>query len=87
MICNISMQHDEQKFNRKGIFMLIRVKYVDDRFDMVRPESLDRLLEAGKVQEFQRRDGWVMPGLGNLRRQTRNDYSGVERRSRMAGGR
>jgi len=64
--------------------MLIRVKYVDDRFDMVRPESLDRLLEAGKVQEFQRRDGWVMPGIGNLRRQNRNDYGGIERRSRLA---
>jgi len=63
--------------------MLIRVKYVDDRFDMVRPESLDRLLEAGKVQEFQRRDGWVMPGIGTMRRQNRNDYGGIERRSRL----
>jgi len=67
--------------------MLIRVKYVDDRFDMVRPESLDRLLEAGKVQEFQRRDGWVMPGTGNLRRTVRSDYSGTERRTRLTGKR
>jgi len=67
--------------------MLIRVKYVDDRFDMVQPESLDRLLEAGKVQQFQRRDGWVMPGVGNLRRTNRNDYSGTERRTRLTGKR
>lgn len=60
--------------------MLIRVKYVDDRFDMVRPEILDRLLEAGKVREFQRSDGWVMPGIGNLRHKKRNNYSGPERR-------
>lgn len=65
--------------------MLIRVKYVNDRFDMVRPESLDRLLEAGTVQEFQRRDGWVTPGRGNLRCKNRNDYSGTERRARLAG--
>ena len=64
--------------------MLIRVKYVDDRFDMVRPESLDRLLAAGMVQEFQRRDGWVMPGTGNLRHTARSDYSGTERRTRLA---
>jgi len=60
--------------------MLIRVKYVDDRFDMVRPEILDRLLETGRVQEFQRRDGWVMPGSGNLRRTNRTKYTGAERR-------
>jgi hypothetical protein len=63
--------------------MLIRVKYKDDRFDMVRPGILDRLLEAGKVCEFQRRDGWVMPGIDNLRRGKRNAYSGPERRMRL----
>lgn len=60
--------------------MLIRVKYVDERFDMVRPDILDRLLEAGKVQEFQRSDGWVMPGMGRLRGNSRNSYSGPDRR-------
>lgn len=60
--------------------MLIRVKYVDDRFDMVRPEILNRLLAAGKVREFERQEGWVIPGIGNLRRSTRNSYSGPDRR-------
>lgn len=60
--------------------MLIRVKYVDDRFDMVRPEILDRLLEAGKVREFQRSDGWVVPGIGDLRRKNKNGFSGTDRR-------
>lgn len=64
--------------------MLIRVKYVDDRFDMVRPDILDRLLEAGKVREFERQDGWVMPGIGNLRRIGRSEYSGVDRRMSRA---
>lgn len=67
--------------------MLIRVKYLDDRFDMVSPEILDRLIEAGKVREFQRRDGWVMPGIGNLRRKNRSDYSGPDRRSMRPGER
>lgn len=60
--------------------MLIRVKYVDERFDMVRPEILDRLLEAGKVREFQRSDGWVIPGIGNVRRKNRAEYTGTDRR-------
>ncbi|MHB8122368.1 MAG: GSU3473 family protein [Desulfuromonadaceae bacterium] len=64
--------------------MLIRVKYVDERFDMVRPEILDRLLEAGKVREFQRSDGWVMPGISSLRhKKDRDDYSGTDRRRRQ----
>lgn len=52
---------------------------------MVRPDVLDRLLEAGKVREFQRSDGWVMPGIDTLRRKKdRLDYSGTDRR-RMQG--
>jgi hypothetical protein len=68
----------------KGIVMLIRVKYVDDRFDMVRPEILDRLLEAGKVREFKRQEGWVLPGKDSVRCMNRNDYSGIERRATLA---
>lgn len=62
--------------------MLIRVKYVDERFDMVRPEILNRLLEAGKVREFQRQDGWVMPGIGHVRNKNRRGYSGPGLRMR-----
>lgn len=62
--------------------MLIKVKYVDDRFDMVRPEILNLLLESGKVREFKRSDGWVMPGKDNLRSMTKIEYSGPDRRMR-----
>jgi len=64
--------------------MLIRVKYVNDTFDMVRPETLDRLLGAGEVLEFRRCEGWVMPGMDTLRRKNRRDYSGPDRRNRRA---
>jgi hypothetical protein len=69
-----------RKFIWRGIVMLIRVKYEYDRFDMVRPGILDRLLEEGKVREFQRKDGWVLLGIDNLRRRDRQEYSGPERR-------
>lgn len=62
--------------------MLIRVKYLDDRFDMVRPEIFDHLLASGKILEFERRDGWVMPGATALRSKNKNGYSGSDRRMR-----
>lgn len=64
--------------------MLIRVKYVNEHFDMVRPEILDRLLETGKVREFQRSDGWAILGIDNLRRKNKNDYAGSGRRKILA---
>lgn len=67
--------------------MMIKVKYLDDSFDMVRPEILDRLLDAGKIGEFQRRDGWVAPGTGKLRSRAKGTYSGPERRMRRMGER
>lgn len=62
--------------------MLIRVMYTDNSFDMIRPEMLDLLLEKGSVCSFLRRDGWVMPEIGNMRRKNTNDYSGSDRRLR-----
>lgn len=62
--------------------MLIRVMYTDNSFDMVRPEMLDLLLEKGTVCTFLRRDGWVMPEIGNMRRNNSNEYSGSDRRLR-----
>jgi hypothetical protein len=72
-----------QKVYQEVIVMLIRVKYEDDRFDMVRPVMLNRLLEAGKVLEFRRSDGWVMPGIDSLRRGKMNAYFGTERRMNL----
>jgi len=60
--------------------MLIRVKYIDDRFDMVRPEMLNLLLDMGNVREFKRVDGWVRVDGSNMRNSKRAAYSGPERR-------
>ena len=65
-----------------GDVMLIRVKYTDNRYDMIRPEFLDHLIENGAVREFLRRDGWVVPGQDRLRRIGREPYSGPDRRMR-----
>jgi hypothetical protein len=80
VFCPDSEGHLAEKIFGGGIVMLIRVKYEDDRFDMVRPGILNRLLEEGKVREFQRKDGWAMLGIDNLRRRNIQEYSGPERR-------
>ncbi|MDD2499195.1 MAG: hypothetical protein PHN92_00080 [Geobacter sp.] len=60
--------------------MLIRVKYNDNRYDMVRPETLDRLLEMGAVSEFHRRDGWVVSSSDSVRKSSRSGFTGPDRR-------
>lgn len=62
--------------------MLIRVRYMDNHFDMIRPEVLNHLLEDGSVKSFLRRDGWVTPGLDHMRAKSMGGYSGPERRLR-----
>lgn len=62
--------------------MLIRVRYADNHYDMIRPEILNRLLEKGSVESFLRSDGWVIPGSGALRSAAKSGYSGPERRMR-----
>jgi hypothetical protein len=64
--------------------MLIRVKYVDNRFDMVRPEILNQLLDSGDVLEFRRMDGWIAAGNKDLRRKNGGSYFGPERRKLRA---
>lgn len=65
-----------------GEIMLIRIKYMDNRYDMIRPEFLDHLIKKGDVREFQRKDGWVVVGLHEIRHKRRPAYTGPERRMR-----
>lgn len=61
--------------------MLIRIKYRDGRFDMVKASHLDRLMARGDVCSFLRRDGWVALDGGRLRGHGgRGFYLGPEKR-------
>lgn len=61
--------------------MMIRVMYDDGRFDMVKPQMLDQLLDTRRVTSFRRADGWAVVGRDPLRsRGRRSDYQGPERR-------
>ena len=48
--------------------MLIRVMYRDGKFDMIKPQLLDKLLEKHKVTSFLRSNEWAVVGRDSIRR-------------------
>lgn len=60
--------------------MLIRVMYNDGRFDMVKPQLLDNLLNKQQVTSFKRAAGWVVVGRDMVRSGHSRQYRGPERR-------
>jgi hypothetical protein len=61
--------------------MLIRVMYTDGKFDMVKPQILDMLLDSNRVTSFKRSDSWAVVGRDALRSGGSNGYKGQERRA------
>ena len=60
--------------------MLIRVMYSDGRFDMIKPNMLDNLLDKQSVTSFKRTSGWAVVGRDPIRSSGRFNYHGTERR-------
>ena len=60
--------------------MMIRVMYSDGRFDMVKPNMLDNLLERQTVTSFKRDSGWAVVGRDIIRSSGQGNYRGTERR-------
>lgn len=60
--------------------MLIRVMYSDGRFDMVKPNLLDRLIDRQLVTSFKRTGGWAVVGRDTIRSSSQPGYHGVDRR-------
>ena len=66
--------------------MLIRVMFDDGRFDMVKPQILDLLLETEKLTSFKRSDSWAVVGRDSIRRTSNSSqgYAAPERRACLA---
>ncbi len=60
--------------------MLIRVMYKDNKYDMVKPFSLDKLIMSGRIKKFLRSEGWATIGVDPIRGHS-GSYEGQERRS------
>ncbi len=61
--------------------MLIRVMYSDGRFDMVKPNVLDNLLDQQIVTSFKRTNGWAVVGRDAIRSSSRSSYRGTGKAS------
>ena len=57
--------------------MLIRVKYLDYGYDMVKKNVVDILIDSNKVVEFKRATGWVRIGVDPIRK-TRRDRTTIQ---------
>jgi hypothetical protein len=51
--------------------MLIQVHYPDNRFDYVKENMLDLLIETKKITRFRRSSGWVTLGVDPVRMKRR----------------
>lgn len=62
--------------------MLIRVKYPNGKFDMVREFRLDYLIETKVIHSFERSSGWVVLGVDPIRQPgKRSQHRAPERRA------
>jgi hypothetical protein len=66
--------------------MLIRVMYDDGKFDMVKPQMLDTLLETKRITSFKRDKGWTVIGRDTIRSRSHSSkgYAAPERRACLA---
>jgi len=60
---------------------MIRIRYPDGRFDMVKVARLNALIETEEIEGFKRASGWVALGRDPVRGQGDDEfYPGTERR-------
>lgn len=64
--------------------MMIRIRYPNGRYDMVKVTRLDYLIAANRISDFRRATGWVRIGRDPIRKNSGESYSGPERRHSTA---
>jgi hypothetical protein len=65
--------------------MLIKVMYQNNEIEMVEAFQLDKLISSNKIKKFLRSEGWVTVGIDPIRKESRVNYKGSERRQAAKG--
>ena len=60
--------------------MFIKVMYQTNEIDMVESSQLDTLISSNKIKKFLRSEGWVTVGIDPIRKESKVNYKGSERR-------
>ncbi len=63
--------------------MLITVIYQDNKMGLTDSSQLDELILSNKIKKFLRSEGWVTIGKSRLRRGSKHNYLGRERRQHI----
>ena len=65
--------------------MLIKVMYQNNEIEMVEAFQLDKLISSNEIKKFLRSEGWVTVGIDPIRKESRVNYKGSERRQAAKG--
>ena len=65
--------------------MRIKVMYQNNEIEMVEAFQLDKLISSNKIKKFLRSEGWVTVGIDPIRKESRVNYKGSERRQAAKG--
>ena len=65
--------------------MRIKVIYQTNEIDVVESSQLDTLISSNKIKKFLRSEGWVTVGIDPIRKESRVNYKGSERRQAAKG--
>lgn len=60
--------------------MMIRIRYPDGKYDMVKITRLDDLIASKRIFGFRRATDWVLIGRDPIRKNSGESYCGPERR-------
>ena len=60
--------------------MLVRIRYSDTKYDMIKHTRIDDLIQAREIQSFYRSSGWADVKKDRLRGNGGGLYLGPERR-------
>jgi len=60
--------------------LLINVIYQNGKYGLVEDSEIDKLIVQGKIKKFLRSTGWCTIGADPIRKESRIDFEGPERR-------
>lgn len=82
-LLNNGRKHLLRSGRENGSNKSIKIIWLDEKYDLVKPDLLNNLISANKIMKFKRAEGWVTIGIDQIRKQN-CAYRGTERRRRYA---
>jgi len=82
-LLNNRKKHQLKSSRESNVNIPIKIISRDEKYDLVKPDLLNKLISANKIIKFKRSEGWVTIGIDPVRKQ-HGMYRGTERRRSYA---